>query len=246
MGLLRADVGLPDFGGLPPAGSTSNSLMATAGLGLKINFGDSPWALRTEYRLRHAFDDDGLTDQIGSVGIQYSFGGASARAMAAPVSEPEPAAEPEPVVQPDPDSDGDGVVDARDACANTPRGVEVDASGCEVMAPIELSPVYFATESAVLDDLAKRTLDENVAILSEYPDLQVDITGHADSRGPEEYNMGLSQRRAESVRRYLEDAGVNPANLNALGFGESRPVASNETAAGQAKNRRVELEVLDR
>lgn len=264
LGYLRADVGTPSFGGLPPADTTANNLTATAGLGLKIRFGDSPWSLRTEWRLRYAFDsDDSLTDQIASVGIQYSFGGSDAPAV---VSEPEPVAEqdsdgdgvvdsldtclstPQGVKVDSSgcplDSDGDGVADDRDRCPGTAAGVEVDADGCEVV--IELKPVYFETESAVLDAEAQSALDESAATLKRYPNVQVEIGGHADSRGTDAYNMALSLRRADSVRKYLEQAGVNAAQLTVEGYGESRPVATNETRAGQAANRRVEIEVLER
>ena len=92
LGYLRADVGTPDFGGLPPADSTANNLTATGGVGLKIQLGDSPWSLRTEARLRHAFDsDNSLTDGIVTLGIQYNFGGSSACPMtgtSAPVHRP--------------------------------------------------------------------------------------------------------------------------------------------------------------
>jgi len=242
IGYLRADVGTPDFGGLPPADSTANNAIATGGLGLKINFGDSPWSLRAEWRLRHAFDsDDSLTDHIASLGIQYSFGGGSAAAMAA-ASEPDPdTGVVVPVVPVD--SDGDGVPNDRDQCPETPAGAKVDARGCEL---VDFDNIYFGFDSAVLLATAKRMLDDSASVLKRHPDVKIDITGFADSRGPESYNMKPSERRAEAVREYLEQAGVDAERLSARGYGESHDGASDLSANGLAESRRVELRVKDR
>ncbi len=242
IGYLRADVGTPDFGGLPPADSTANNATATGGFGLKIRFGDSPWSLRTEARLRHAFDsDDSLTDGIVSLGIQYNFGGTSAAPMAA-ASEPE--RDTGVVVAAVPaDSDGDGVVNDRDQCPGTPRGVKVDARGCEI---VTLDNIYFGFDSAVLVATAKRMLDDAASALKRQPNLQVEIAGFADSRGPESYNLKLSERRANAVRDYLVQRGVEATRLNARGYGETHEGASDMSANGLAENRRVELRVQDR
>jgi len=194
VGYLRADVSLPDFGGLPLAGSTSNSGTATAGLGTQINFGDSPWSLRAEYRLRHAFSDGGLTDQMGSIGIQYSFGGTSA--PSAPVT----ADEPEPVVYADPEPDD--VADVREE-------------------KFAFSNIYFGFDSDVIHPASRRMLDQAASVMTRHPDLQVEIVGFADLSGSERYNMALSLRRAQVVRDYLQQAGANSANLAVRGFGES-------------------------
>ena len=74
----------------------------------------------------------------------------------------------------------------------------------------------------------------------------VEVAGHTDSMGSEAYNQGLSERRAQSVQDYLVSKGVKAQRLTAKGYGESMPVASNDTDAGRAENRRVELIVLDR
>jgi OOP family OmpA-OmpF porin len=264
IGYLRADVGEPSFGGLPPAGDTTGDLTATAGLGLKIRLGDGPWALRTDWRLRREFGDD-LTDQIGSVGIQYTFGGGAAAAPAAAAIAATAAGprdtDNDGVVDADdlcpgtprgvavdengcvPDSDGDGVTDDRDACPNTMAGVEVDSNGCEVIRP---RPIYFDIDSAELAEQSKEKLDALAAVLKRQPGVTVDIAGFADSTGAEGYNLALSQRRAEAVRAYLEQAGIAASRLSAQGYGESRPTASNDTALGRFWNRRVELQALDR
>ena len=243
IGYLRADVGTPDFGGSPPFDSTANNATATGGLGLKINFGDSPWSLRAEWRLRHAFDsDNSLTDQVGALGIQYSFGGSSATAMAA-AGEPEPDTDPAVVPVVPVDSDGDGVANDRDQCPGTPAGARVDAKGCEI---VKLHNVYFGFDSAVLLATAKNQLDVSASILKRNPEVKVEIAGYADARGPESYNLKLSEQRAEAVRDYLQRAGVEPARLSTRGLGESHAGATDMSANGLAENRRVELRVQDR
>jgi len=231
LGYLKADAGLPDFGGVPTGGSSSSSVTATAGLGLQVNFSNSPWSVRAEYRLRHAFDSTGLTDQIASLGIQYSFGGGSDSSITATASEPEPVSYQ--------DSDHDGVTDDRDRCPGTVAGARVDANGCEIQETIDLKNIYFGFDSDVIHPASRRLLDHSASILLRHPDLQLEIAGYADTLGPERYNMNLSQRRAEAVRAYLEQAGVNPANLTVRGYGESN-------SATHAANRRVELRITKR
>jgi hypothetical protein len=104
---------------------------------LQIEFGDSPWSLRAEWRLRRTFDSDAsLTDQVGSLGVQYSFGGGAKRAAPPAVAETAPVQEAEPVEEApvpimEPDTDGDGITDDRDLCPGTMTGAKVDANGCE-------------------------------------------------------------------------------------------------------------------
>lgn len=250
LGYLRADVGEPDFGGLPASGSTASTGTATGGLGLQVEFCDSPWSLRAEWRLRRTFDsDDPLTDQVGSIGVQYSFGGAASCAASTaiarmePVQDAEPVEEATPVQEAETDTDGDGITDDRDKCAGTVAGTEVDADGCE---QISLENVYFATDSSTLDATALRRLDEAAEVLARHANLKVEIAGHADARGPESYNLALSERRAKAVRAYLEQKGIDVARMTVRGYGESQPAASNDTALGQADNRRVELRVMGR
>jgi OOP family OmpA-OmpF porin len=138
------------------------------------------------------------------------------------------------------DSDGDGVPNDRDQCPGTPAGAKVDARGCEI---VEFDNVYFGFDSAMLLATAKRMLDDSALVLKRHPDAKVDIAGYADSRGPESYNMKLSERRAEAVREYLERAGVDGARMSTRGYGESHEGASDMSANGLAENRRVEIRV---
>ena len=106
---------------------------------------------------------------------------------------------------------------------------------------VNLSDVLFDVDKATLKPGAREKLARIAGILGSYPDLQIEIEGHADSTGSEEYNQALSERRAQSVRAYLNQQGVTKPIVAAVGFGESQPVATNGTAAGRQQNRRVEI-----
>ncbi|GGX79637.1 hypothetical protein GCM10007160_03740 [Litchfieldella qijiaojingensis] len=138
------------------------------------------------------------------------------------------------------DSDGDGVPDYRDQCPNTPAGAEVNALGCPES--LVLRDVNFEFDSARLTPQAEQVLDGVAERLVASPNVRVSIEGHTDSVGSDAYNQQLSQRRAESVVDYLESRGVERNRMRAQGFGEEQPIASNETDAGRAENRRVELD----
>lgn len=139
------------------------------------------------------------------------------------------------------DMDGDGVYGYRDQCPNTAPGVAVDNTGCDLESEYRLQGVTFEFDSARLTAQAERRLDEDVQILLRHPELEVEIAGHTDSVGPADYNEGLSLRRAQSVRDYLVGKGANADRLTIKGYGESDPVATNDTDAGRAQNRRVEF-----
>lgn len=139
------------------------------------------------------------------------------------------------------DSDGDGVVDSRDKCPNTPAGTAVDNSGCALPAEYKLEHVNFEFDSAKLTAGSTAMLDEGVKILKRHSDLKVEIAGHTDSQGSDEYNQGLSERRAQAVADYLIAHGANGSNISVKGYGESQPVADNGSEEGRAANRRVEL-----
>lgn len=139
------------------------------------------------------------------------------------------------------DSDGDGVVDSMDKCPDTPAGTPVDNSGCTLATEYKLENVNFAFDSANLTPSSGAMLDEAVKILKRHSDLKVEVAGFTDSIGADAYNEGLSHRRAQAVADYLIAHGANASNITVKGYGESNPVASNDTEAGRALNRRVEL-----
>jgi outer membrane protein OmpA-like peptidoglycan-associated protein len=106
---------------------------------------------------------------------------------------------------------------------------------------VNLSDVLFDTAKATLKPGAREKLSKISGILLSHPGLEIAVEGHADSRGSESYNQQLSEARASSVRDYLVREGIAPGTVATSGFGETQPVASNDTAAGRQQNRRVEL-----
>jgi OOP family OmpA-OmpF porin len=139
------------------------------------------------------------------------------------------------------DSDGDGVVDSKDKCPNTPAGEAVDNYGCTLDDEYRLENVNFEFDSATLTAGSTASLNGAVQIMKRHSDLKVEIAGHTDSVGNDDYNMGLSTRRAQAVADYLIANGATAANIFVKGYGETDPDADNGTEAGRATNRRVEL-----
>ncbi len=124
---------------------------------------------------------------------------------------------------------------------------EADYTVSSATDPIEiprrliLEGVHFDFDRATLRHEDLTIIDKNVLVLKDWGDIKIEISGHTDSVGSDRYNMGLSLRRAHAVRDYLISKGIPASHLIATGFGESDPVGNNDTNAGRAKNRRVEL-----
>jgi OOP family OmpA-OmpF porin len=150
------------------------------------------------------------------------------------------------------DLDGDGVADSLDKCPNTPKGVKVDAVGCPLpimeKIPEKVSItllVEFDFDKAEVKSTYNEDIEKVANFLNAYPDANAELEGHTDSTGPEEYNLNLSQRRAESVKNYLiNNFNIDPARLTAVGYGESQPVATNDTREGRQRNRRVVANIV--
>ncbi|MBK8197612.1 MAG: OmpA family protein [Acidobacteria bacterium] len=126
----------------------------------------------------------------------------------------------------------------KEATAGT--GIEVDRVGDQLQLTMP-SNVTFAVNSATIQPGFYGPLNDVAATLVEYPSTAVDIIGHASSDGADDYNMTLSQQRATSVRTYLINQGTQAVRINAIGMGETQPIADNSTAEGRAANRRVEI-----
>ncbi|HEX9912596.1 MAG TPA: OmpA family protein, partial [candidate division Zixibacteria bacterium] len=146
------------------------------------------------------------------------------------------------------DSDKDGVCDGLDKCADTPAGKKVDATGCPISEfipepekPVVLHGVNFEFNKSLLTASSKIILDQVASSLIDRPDVKVEIGGHTDSKGSDAYNLKLSNTRADAVMQYLISKGVKADNLTAKGYGETVPIADNNTEEGRAENRRVEL-----
>lgn len=119
-------------------------------------------------------------------------------------------------------------------------GVDVIREGDNIILDVP-GDITFAYDQADIRPEMRPILDQIAATLRDYPQTTVDVIGHADSRGSDEYNQALSERRAAAVATYLMDRGVMRERMFVAGRGESQPKASNETDAGRAENRRVEI-----
>lgn len=121
--------------------------------------------------------------------------------------------------------------------------VQVVRQGDDLLLNIP-SGINFATDSATVAPQFQRTLDQVAGVLSDYRQTYIDVYGHTDSTGSDAYNQSLSERRAASVAGYLETRGVQAARIGTRGYGETQPIASNETEEGRAANRRVEIKIV--
>ncbi len=140
------------------------------------------------------------------------------------------------------DSDMDGVPDYMDRCPDTPKGFKVDKKGCFVEAKLE---IHFDTDKADIKPEYLPVIEKFAKFLKENPSIKVEIQGHTDDRGSAKYNLKLSQKRAEAVKKVLvEKFGISPDRIIAKGYGESMPVAPNDTEEGRAKNRRVVAKII--
>ena len=124
-------------------------------------------------------------------------------------------------------------------------GFQVDAVCRIIQQTVIVRAVDFKFNSVMLTAPAQQTLDQFASALSGQPELRIEIQGYTDLLGPDAYNLKLSQRRADAVKSYLVSKGANGTTLTARGYGKANPVASNDTAANRAMNRRVAFEVTN-
>ncbi len=152
------------------------------------------------------------------------------------------------------DADGDGIDDAQDACPQEPETFNAfeDADGCPDTLPEDLGAfegtlegVNFQIDSARLRSTSKKNLDAVVAVLAKYPKVTVEISGHTDSTGSTEHNTELSKSRAESVKAYLVEHGVEDSRIETRGAGPDEPIDTNASVEGRSKNRRIEFRLLN-
>jgi len=141
------------------------------------------------------------------------------------------------------DHDGDGVYDAVDRCPDTPKGLKVDTYGCphmkKKMVSIKLN-IQFDSNKSVVKSQFFPHIQEVALFMKTYPYSKATIEAHTDNTGDRNYNLKLSQQRADNVRQYIIDNfNISPNRLDAIGYGESRPIADNKTLSGRKKNRRA-------
>ncbi|NNC23025.1 OmpA family protein [Salinisphaera sp. USBA-960] len=259
-GLLGASFG--QHGVNTPEGSSNGNLETQssnreftryldAGIGYVYPITDYGIKVRAEWRYRYTdvnsssntmgqhLSDAKFGDNILSLGLQIPLGAAPQATSTEPAPEPQPK-----------DSDNDGVLNKNDQCPDTAPGAEVNAKGCQIKQtkpePVELKGVTFRFDNSSLTDQANRRLQNVVSALQQSPEVDFRLDGYTDSVGPQSYNLGLSQRRTDSVKSYLLNHQISGSRITgAKGHGEKNPVTTNKTKAGRAKNRRVEITVTD-
>ena len=156
---------------------------------------------------------------------------------------------------PEEDTDDDGIPDRIDLCPTKPGIKKWD--GCPSKSDIKIrvkkkaielrEKIYFETDKAVIKSRSYGILNQVAATLKQYPEIKkMEIQGHTDSRGSSRYNQELSQRRAQAVVDYLISKKIEATRLEAKGYGEEQPIASNKTKKGRAMNRRVEMVIVNR
>ena len=151
-----------------------------------------------------------------------------------------------------PDTDGDGIPDSRDNCPE--EAGPASNMGCPepeieevVIETIDFNAqdIQFEINSANLKRSSIEKLDNIVEIMKEFPTAEFTIYGYTDITGPDDFNLQLSKERAQAVKDYLVEKGINANRLEAGGFGEQNPIAPNDTPEGREKNRRVEIKLVD-
>ncbi len=237
------------------AGDSGWSPAAELGGGVSKTITDSS-DIRIEGGYRYDWDNktqpaqDGYGDWFLGFSIVSRFG-APAAAPAAPV-----AATPPPADCTTMDSDGDSVNDCDDKCPGTASGTIVGPDGCPQKVVIDLRGVNFKFdrpkkgETDISKSLAEPSAD-SIAVLNQavdtlqrYPQVHVTVAGYTDSKGTDEYNQSLSERRASIVYNYLTSHGIDASRLEGpIGHGETNPIGDNATDSGRAQNRRTELQV---
>ncbi|MCT7527569.1 OmpA family protein [Aliarcobacter cryaerophilus] len=206
-----------------------DGLFGNYGVGLKYQLTD---AMALKFDLRHLISaQNGDSTLLYNFGLAIPFGEKAAKV--APVAAPAPvAAKAAPK-----DSDGDGVIDELDKCPDTMRGSKVDTVGCMTLVNLNIN---FDTAKADIKDSYNSRIAEFAKVMNTDKNLKANIEAHTDSVGSVPYNQKLSERRAASAVKALTDLGVEKSRLKAVGYGKTRPIASNETAEGRAENRRVQ------
>ncbi len=229
-----------------PGERKDGNFAAKLGVGLQTTF-EKRVAVRAEVAYRGDFDDKSVSapdeswfgDVLASVGVVIPLGPAPTAAVVAPAPAAPSCA--------DLDDDGDGVNNCDDKCPDSQPGQTIGPDGCPVPVSIDLKGVNFDFDKSNLRPDAVAILSEATQILVRYPDLRVEVAGHTDLCGKDDYNQKLSERRATTVYNYLTQNGVAASRLTGpIGYGESRPLEQTPQtfpACKSEKNRRTELNV---
>jgi OOP family OmpA-OmpF porin len=162
----------------------------------------------------------------------------------------------EPGIAPDgcplPDKDKDGIPDRDDKCPAVPetRNNYQDDDGCADEVPRQVTKftgvikgIFFDVDKDTIKKTSRPTLENAVKVLKDFPSVKVEISGHTDSSGDRDHNIDLSKRRADAVKKYLVDNGIDASRITTRGAGPDEPIADNNTAKGKAQNRRIEFKL---
>jgi OOP family OmpA-OmpF porin len=242
----------PSLSGLPIASDYATEFGYQAGAGLNYDISRNftvglDW--RRLWANKGAFHDTygipttdaikyGYNAQTALLSVRYTFGSTPPPAAPEPPPPPPPPATPAPAPPPPP-------VVATPAPCNPPAGFQMDANCHIIDQNLVVRAVDFEFNSARLTAPAKQTLDDVAAALAKQPTLLVEVQGYTDSIGKDQYNLHLSQLRAEAVKSYLVSQGANGTTLTARGYGKANPIASNANPEGRAQNRRVAFVVTN-
>jgi len=250
-----------------------NGALGDLGAGIKYHL-NKRMDLFTEARYLKDFENEDNHYGI-MVGVSFPFGNINkAEPVAAePVAAPAAHAVTKPLPLPSLDKDGDGVLDTRDKCPNTPMGTIVDNDGCPLnidsdndgvpnyLDKCPATPegfkvdgngcatsftmfINFDIDSAKIPSTFYPEIDKLANFLKEHPDSKVILKGYTDNTGTPAYNLRLSLNRAKAVMKALIERGVDASRISAKGLGEDNPIASNDTPEGRAQNRRVEAIIV--
>ncbi|MGL4896425.1 MAG: OmpA family protein, partial [Shewanella sp.] len=211
------------------------------GAGVGYNFTEN-LKLQAKYR-RYENLDDNARNAIVPVnadsnywGLELSYRFGTPAAVAAVVA---------PVVTAPVDSDNDGVYDDKDQCPATPETHKVDSVGCSIYENVknkeDVGSIQFANDSAVVKEVYYKDIERLANYLNKNPEFTVEIAGHASNVGKPEYNMTLSDKRANAVAKILVDKfGISQSRVSANGYGITQPIVAGNSKEAHAANRRIE------
>ncbi len=155
---------------------------------------------------------------------------------------------------PIPDDDGDGIMNNDDSCPDEAENYNKfkDKDGCPDERPAEIEEfngvikgINFASGKATIRRDSYKVLKRAIRVLNKYPELRIEVSGHTDSVGSRNSNVDLSERRADAVKQYFVDAGIDSSRIETKGLGPDEPIADNDTKSGRAENRRIEFKLQD-